>query len=98
MQIQYRVDDNGNPILGSETDSRQVFDRLSGCWRTWGENFDYFDNKEDAESAMLSLRTAQADNDDVLLFFYGVATSDTEFKVNLIMDVDTPLPPSAPEV
>ncbi len=56
------------------------------------------DNKEDAESAMLSLRTAQADNDDVLLFFYGVATSDTEYEINLIMDVDTPLPPSAPEV
>lgn len=56
------------------------------------------DNKEDAESAMLSLRTAQADNDDVLLFFYGVATSDTEYEINLIMDVETPLPPSAPEV
>lgn len=56
------------------------------------------DNKEDAESAMLALRTAQANNEDVLLFFYGVATSDTEYEINLIMDVDTPLPPSAPEV
>ena len=54
--------------------------------------------KEDAESAMLALRIAQANNEDVLLFFYGVATSDTEYQVNLIMDVDTPLPPSAPEV
>jgi hypothetical protein len=54
--------------------------------------------KEEAESAMLSLRKAQADNDDVLLFFYGVATSDIEYEINLIMDVDTPLPPSAPEV
>ena len=56
------------------------------------------DNNVDAESAMLALRIAQADNEDVLLFFYGVATSDTEYQVNLIMDVDTPLPPSAPEV
>ena len=56
------------------------------------------DNNEDAESAMLALRIAQADNEDVLLFFYGVATSDTEYQVNLIMDSETPLPPSAPEV
>jgi ribonucleoside-diphosphate reductase alpha chain len=44
------LDDNNNTILGSETDSRQVFDRLSGCWRTWGENYNYFDNKEDADA------------------------------------------------
>ena len=25
------LDENGNALLGSETDSRQVFDRLSGC-------------------------------------------------------------------
>lgn len=55
------------------------------------------DNKEDAEDAMLALRQSQANNDDILLFFYGIATSDTEFEINLIMDVDTPLPPSAPE-
>lgn len=44
------LDENNNPILGSETDSRQVFDRLSGCWRTWGENYNYFDSKEDADA------------------------------------------------
>lgn len=43
-------DENGNPLLGSETDSRQVFDRLSGCWRSWGEKHNYFDNKEDADA------------------------------------------------
>tara|TARA_Y100000780_G_C13695797_1_gene421849 strand:+ start:13842 stop:17297 length:3456 start_codon:yes stop_codon:yes gene_type:complete len=43
-------DDNGNPVLGSETDSRQVFDRLSSCWRTWGEKYNYFDSKEDADA------------------------------------------------
>jgi len=43
-------DENGNPILGSETDSRQVFDRLSSCWRTWGEKYNYFDSKEDADA------------------------------------------------
>ena len=36
--------DDGAAILGSETDARQVFDRLSGCWRTWGENYNYFDS------------------------------------------------------
>lgn len=43
-------DEKGNTILGSETDARQVFDRLAGCWRTWGENYNYFDSKEDADS------------------------------------------------
>jgi hypothetical protein len=54
--------------------------------------------KEDAESAMLALRIAQDNNEDVLLFFYGVATSDTEYKINLVLDVDTPILPDAPEV
>lgn len=44
------LDENDNPILGGETDSRQVFNRLSFCWRTWGENHKYFDTKEDADA------------------------------------------------
>ncbi len=40
------IDKNGSPLLGSETDSRQVFDRLAGCWRKWGEEYSYFDKKE----------------------------------------------------
>lgn len=44
------LDENNNPILGSETDSRQVFTRLSFCWRSWGENNNYFDTKEDADA------------------------------------------------
>lgn len=44
------------------------------------------DNKEDAETAMEELKTAQVDNADVLLFFYGIATSDSEYKVNLVID------------
>lgn len=38
------------PSEGRETDSRQVFHRLAGCWRHWGEEFGYFDSKEDAQS------------------------------------------------
>lgn len=52
------TDENGNPILdkngqpktGSETDSRQVFHRLAGCWRYWGEKHGYFDSPEDAQA------------------------------------------------
>jgi ribonucleoside-diphosphate reductase alpha chain len=44
------LDDAGNPVLGSETDSRQVFDRLAGCWRTWGEKYKYFDSATDAQA------------------------------------------------
>ena len=49
-QGQIKKDAEGNPILGSETDSRQVFDRLSGCWRKWGEKYKYFDTKADADA------------------------------------------------
>jgi ribonucleoside-diphosphate reductase alpha chain len=44
------TDDKGNALLGSETDARQVFDRLSGCWRKWGEEYNYFNAKEDADA------------------------------------------------
>jgi len=33
-----------------ETDSREVFHRLAGCWRHWGEQFGYFDTSEDAQA------------------------------------------------
>ncbi len=44
------VDDDGNAVLGSESDSRQVFHRLAGCWREWGEQHDYFDSADDAQT------------------------------------------------
>ncbi len=43
-------DDKGQPVLGSETDARQVFHRMAGCWRHWGETHGYFDTKEDAQA------------------------------------------------
>ena len=38
------------PQSDSETDSRQVFHRLAGCWRHWGEANGYFDSAEDAQA------------------------------------------------
>ena len=38
------------PKAECETDSRQVFHRLAGCWRFWGEKFGYFDTTEDAQA------------------------------------------------
>ncbi|MAJ97133.1 MAG: ribonucleoside-diphosphate reductase, adenosylcobalamin-dependent [Parcubacteria group bacterium] len=32
-----------------EADSRQVFDRLAGCWTYWGWKYGYFDTEEDAK-------------------------------------------------
>ena len=43
-------DDNGDVVLGSETSSRQVFDRLAETWRHWGEETGYFSSKEDAQA------------------------------------------------
>ena len=42
------VDAAGKPVLGSERDARQVFDRLAGCWTFWGKNHGYFKTAEDA--------------------------------------------------
>ncbi|HVW91727.1 MAG TPA: vitamin B12-dependent ribonucleotide reductase, partial [Devosia sp.] len=36
--------------FGSETDSRQVFDRLAGTWTYWGWKGKYFDTEEDARA------------------------------------------------
>ena len=51
-------DEQGNPIIGSdgkpqlggERDSRQVFERLAGCWTSWGKNFGYFKTPEDSDA------------------------------------------------
>ncbi|MEI8346806.1 MAG: adenosylcobalamin-dependent ribonucleoside-diphosphate reductase, partial [Pseudomonadota bacterium] len=43
-------DQNGNPVLGPETDARQVFRRLANCWRRWGEEYNYFDGADDADT------------------------------------------------
>jgi ribonucleoside-diphosphate reductase alpha chain len=50
------TDDNGKPILGGETDARQVFDRLAGCWTQWGKNYNYFDSEQDAQAFNDELR------------------------------------------
>lgn len=52
--------------------------------------------KEASESAMLTLRQNQADNDNLLLYFYGIAYSDTEYKITLIIDGDEELLPDTP--
>jgi ribonucleoside-diphosphate reductase alpha chain len=38
------------PTAEHETDSRQVFHRLAGCWTHWGEAHGYFDGREDAQA------------------------------------------------
>ena len=43
-------DENGERILGPETSSRQVFDRLAETWRHWGEKTGYFASSDDAQS------------------------------------------------
>jgi ribonucleoside-diphosphate reductase alpha chain len=40
----------------SETDSRQVFDRLAGTWTYWGWKGGYFDTEEDAQAFFDELR------------------------------------------
>jgi ribonucleoside-diphosphate reductase alpha chain len=40
----------GDPKADHESDSRQVFHRLAGCWRHWGEKHGYFDTADDAQA------------------------------------------------
>ncbi|HEX6301850.1 MAG TPA: vitamin B12-dependent ribonucleotide reductase [Acidimicrobiia bacterium] len=44
------VDGDGNPVTGSERSAKQVFDRLAGTWRHWGEKGGYLASTEDAEA------------------------------------------------
>ena len=50
------LDDNGEPVTGSERDARQVFDRLAGCWTHWGREHGYFDSESDAAAFHDELR------------------------------------------
>lgn len=45
-----RKDKDGNPVLGSENSIKQVVHRLAGTWRHWGEKYNYFSTKEDAQN------------------------------------------------
>jgi ribonucleoside-diphosphate reductase alpha chain len=38
----------GIPEIERESDCRQVFHRLAGCWTQWGKQFGYFDTEDDA--------------------------------------------------
>ncbi|HUG09204.1 MAG TPA: vitamin B12-dependent ribonucleotide reductase [Acidimicrobiia bacterium] len=43
-------DEDGNPVTGPERSSKQVFDRLAGTWRHWGEKKGYFASTDDADA------------------------------------------------
>src|SRR5437667_10466873 len=40
----------GDPCSGQETDARQVFRRLAGCWAYWGWKCGYFSSEADARA------------------------------------------------
>src|SRR5207249_2448380 len=40
----------GDPATGQETDARQVFRRLAGCWAYWGWKGGYFSSEADARA------------------------------------------------
>lgn len=41
---------------GMETDSRQVFDRMAGCWTYWGWKHGYFNEESDAKAYFDEMR------------------------------------------
>src|SRR3990172_7816698 len=44
------IDENGQQLLGAETSLKQAVHRLAGCWRYWGEKYNYFAAPEDAQA------------------------------------------------
>jgi ribonucleoside-diphosphate reductase alpha chain len=44
------TDEDGKDRLGAESSARQVFDRLAGTWRLWGEDHGYFASSSDADA------------------------------------------------
>jgi ribonucleoside-diphosphate reductase alpha chain len=56
----WRSEAASDATFGAERDSRQVFNRLAGCWAYWGWKYNYFDTEDDARvyydemSAMLA--------------------------------------------
>ncbi len=49
-------DDAGQPVMGPERSAKQVFNRLAGTWRHWGEKDGYFATAEDAAAFEDELR------------------------------------------
>ncbi len=49
-------DEAGQPVLGPERSAKQVFNRLAGTWRHWGEKEGYFASTEDAAAFEDELR------------------------------------------
>jgi ribonucleoside-diphosphate reductase alpha chain len=47
------VDAAGKPVLGGEHDSRQVFNRIAGCWTYWGCNLGYFKTTKPCDPRVL---------------------------------------------
>ena len=53
-----QYDEKGNPVLdalggtvtGPEKSADQVIGRMTDCWRKWGEDHGYFENKESADA------------------------------------------------
>ena len=48
--LRRRVPASPDTPLAGETDSRQVFDRLAGCWTYWGWKGHYFTTEDDARA------------------------------------------------
>ncbi|HZY96593.1 MAG TPA: LAGLIDADG family homing endonuclease, partial [Candidatus Cybelea sp.] len=64
----WRSEAADDATFGSETDARQVFHRLAGCWTYWGFKHGYFDSEFEARAyydemcAMLALQIGAANS------------------------------------
>jgi ribonucleoside-diphosphate reductase alpha chain len=75
------LDSDGTPILGPERSVRQIVDRLTSCWRHWGETHNYFGSTEDAQ-------TFQDEIAFMLLHQYAAPNSPQWFNTGLNYSYD----------
>lgn len=83
--LQRSVPAAGTP-LGGETDARQLFNRLAGCWTYWGWTLGYFDDEASARAfyadhcRMLALQLAAPNSpqwfNTGLYWAYGIKGAD----------------------
>jgi len=55
-EVGNQIVDEGKPVTGPEKSSKQVFNRLAGTWRHWGEKEGYFASTSDADAFEDDLR------------------------------------------
>ncbi len=89
--------------LVGESDSRQVFSRLAGCWTYWGWKYRYFDAEYDARAFydelcyMLAMQMAAPNSpqwfNTGLHWAYNITARHKVITLSILAPANSPAPP-----